>query len=380
MEWEMKKLLFGTTALVGAVAFTNAASAQSVSVGGALDLTISGYSEFEIEYADEDLGFTDGSSRQVVDPATGEVSTESTGSPREWFFNQDHEIRFLAVGVGDATGITYGIDLQLENAGGTDAGFDEAFIFFSGNFGRVQLGDEDGALSTLTISAVNVQRGTAGLDGGYRAVPSAFLFDSGEATKATYFTPNVAGFQAGVSYAIDADDRGTNGGENDVGDVFEFGANWQGTFANFDLGAFGGLTYADASGSGGDSGTAWTIGGLVGFAGFDLAGAYGDETGTDGVSEGNPFGDGARENFWQLGVGTEFAGVGVSVGYQRDTYAGGVGGAEPTTDTYVISADTGILPGVSLQGDVAYVDTDQDAAGVDDPDGVNAILRTNISF
>jgi hypothetical protein len=369
MEWEMKKLLFGTTALVGAVAFTNAASAQSVNVGGALDLTISGYSEFEIEYADEDLGFIDGSTDDDGEP---------DGDPREWFFNQDHEIRFLAVGVGDATGITYGIDLQLENAGGTDAGWDEAFIFFSGNFGRVQLGDEDGALSTLTISAVNVQRGTAGLDGGYRAVPSAFLFDSGEATKATYFTPNVAGFQAGVSYAIDADDRGTNGGENEVGDVFEFGANWQGTFADFDLGAFGGLTYADASGSGGDSGTAWTIGGLVGFAGFDLGGAYGDETGADGVSETSAFVSGDRENFWQIGVGGEFAGVGVSVGYQRDKYAAAAG-SEPTTDTYVISADTGILPGVSLQGDVAYVDVDPDGQPGDD-DGVNAILRTNISF
>jgi len=371
----MKKLLFGTTALAGALAFAGGATAQEISLGGALDLTISGVSEFEVEWADEDLGFT----------------SSDEDAPREWFFNQDHEVRFLAIGVGDATGITYGVDLQLEldTGDGENAQWDEAFIFVEGNFGRFELGDEDGATDTLTIAAQNIAAGTGGIDGAQRSVGAAFLFDSGEATKITYFTPLVAGFQAGVSYAIDGDDRGSNGGSNEIGDFIELGGNWQGAFGGFDLGVFGGAVFADAAGFGeeeddegilpddfvGDSGVAWTIGGLVGAYGFELAGAYGSEDGDDGVAEivGIAGGEFLRDNFWNIGIGTEFAGVAGSFTFQRDS-----GEDDETYDQFVFSADTGLLPGVSLQGDIPYVyiENDYDV----DESGVNAVARLAVSF
>ncbi len=339
----MKKLLLGTTAVAGAIALTGAAYAGELQLPGALDLRISGDSDFGIEYAEEDLDF-------------GE------DGPREFFFNQDHEIQFRATGVGDATGITYGVNLELEldTGEGTNAQWDEAWGFISGNFGEFRFGNEDSVVDILSIQASSNNAGTGGLDGNQRTVGDPKLSDSGEATKIIYYTPEIAGFQAGVNYAINEDDAGESAGSNEaISDLVELGGNWQGAFAGFDLGVFAGLAYGDDPDEG--SYTNWQIGGEVGFAGFSVAAHYADE-------DEDVFG---RDDHFGVGVGTEIAGFGASFAFQQDTFA------DEDQRQYVLSGDTGLLPGVSLAADAAWV---ENLEGDDDRDGFNILGELKIDF
>jgi hypothetical protein len=373
----MKKVLFGTTALVGALTLAHAAQAQSINVGGALDLSISGANDFGVEYAAEDL----------------------VGGGREWTFNQDTEIVFAADGVADTMDLAYGanIEVELETGGqgtellqpvfdedgnvtdfqttevgrrGSNVQFDEIWGYVEGTWGEVRFGNEDSAVDILNINGAFVAAGTGGIDGNQRSVIDPKVVDSGESTKVLYFTPNVAGFQAGASYSIRAGDFGetfATAATSDFSDVVEVGANWQGDFAGIGVGAFGGYVFGSADDDADDDLSNFQVGGSVSAYGIGLAGSYANEEGT------------ARDSFWNIGVGGEFAGVGLSFGYQSTSLEGD----DDNTDYFVFSGDVGLLPGVALRGDVAFADFDDldEGPGEDDfGDGINALLELRTVF
>ncbi len=361
----MKKLLLGTTALVGAVAFTSAATAQSVEVGGALDVSISGSTNFGVEYTDEDFDF-------------GVDDGEPNG--REFFFNQDHEIIFEADGVDDATGTRYGVSLALEAQDGTGAGFDTAWTYISGNWGEFRLGDDDAATDQLLITSTFVAAGSGGVDGDQRTVPTHNIEDSGASTKILYFTPEVAGFQGGVSYAIKGDDRGeepvfgsgadfdpTTGNliDSNTSDHIDLAANWQGSFGGADVGVYGGATFFSIDALD-ENATNYQFGGYGELFGIGLAGSIGFE---DEDLEAL----GGRDLFWNIGAGGDFAGVDLSFNFHQDDFEDA---DLETQEQYIVSASVPLLPGVSLGGDVAYV---SDYEGGDE-DGVNALLQLDTSF
>jgi len=343
------------------------ASAQTISLGGSLDLTIEGDSDFEIEFADDDLGFTDGG---------------DAPSPREWFLNQDHEIDFVARGVADAFPIEYGVDLQLEldTSDGTNADWDEAWIFLeSDRLGELRLGNEDDVydFTGFSLGAGTVARGTGGIDGDQRTAPEFELASSGEATKFIYFSPRFFGFAGAFSYAIDADDRGTNSGANEATDVTTLAGNYEGSLFGVDFGAFAGATRATVEG---DGEVGWAIGGLIGVFGVEIAGQYGDESGDfpgDESAVAPAFEDDLdgqpRENFWNVGIGSDIGNYGLSFNYQRDNFRGDLG-----RDNFIVGGDVGVLPGISLRGEAAYLDEDLQGGG--DRNGFNGLLQLAASF
>ena len=88
---------------------------------------------------------------------------------------------------------------------------DESYLFFKGDWGTVEIGDNDGAMSTMTYSGEKALSGTGGFDGGATKnvnVADAFGAPTGPSTvgatsddsKITYYTPDLSGFQLGVSY------------------------------------------------------------------------------------------------------------------------------------------------------------------------------------
>ncbi len=339
----MKRVVFVMVAAAGVAAGAGVGQAGELSVPGPLDLRISGDSDFGIEFADEDFGF-------------------GTDGPREFFFNQDHEIDFRATGVGDAVGIEYGVNLELEldASEGTNAQWDEAWGFVKGSFGEFRFGNEDSVVDILYIGGQSNNRGTDGLDGDQRAVGDPFLSDSDEATKIIYFTPQIAGFQAGIDYAINLEDAGENGGTNTaITDIIDAGANWEGSLAGFDVGAFAGLVFGDDPDEG--NFTNWQVGAQVGFGDFSVAASYADED--EDVFD--------RDNFWSVGVGGEIFDIGASFAFQQDEFA------DEDQRQYVLSADTGLLPGVSLGGELAFVENFE---GDEDADGLNALAQLNVSF
>ena len=89
------------------------------------------------------------------------------------------------------------------NGNAFDTSTDEAALFFSGNFGRWELGLEDGAEDVMFVGGPEAQAGTGGLDGDAPNLGVIEMSDTDDAAKITYFTPRVAGFQLGASFTPD---------------------------------------------------------------------------------------------------------------------------------------------------------------------------------
>ena len=123
----MKKILLGTTAIAAAALYAQAAQAQ-------ITVSLGGYTEFFGAYYDDD--------------APNRTDHE---------FQLETEIVVRADGKAD-NGLLYGAKVEFQNStGGTTknsgVGTDEASVYLSGTWGRLELGDFDGAADTLAIYA-----------------------------------------------------------------------------------------------------------------------------------------------------------------------------------------------------------------------------------
>lgn len=196
----MRKILLGTTAVVGAalmgMGVAQAQTAPTVRVGG--------YFEFTGGYVDDnfDTAATTGlpSSRSKVD------------------FRSDMEISVIVRGKA-ANGLSYGAEIELQmdnvtNAGGAGNGgvvdTDEMWGFVSSpTLGTLQFGDQDSAADQLKVAAPSVTNlgESGGWDefiapeaGGTRYILTT-INDGSDSTKIIYLSPQFFGFDFGVSYA-----------------------------------------------------------------------------------------------------------------------------------------------------------------------------------
>jgi outer membrane protein OmpU len=194
----MKRILLTGTALAGGMLFASVAQAQ-------ITVSLGGYTEFFAGFYDDD---------------------SSNRTNRE--FELETEIVVRADGKAD-NGLLYGAKIELQNstggAGATGVGTDEASVYLGGTWGRIELGDFDGAADTLKIYAplVGIEQidgdygdfaavtdPVSGLDFGGQPAFGIHIPNSGDATKAMYLTPRFAGFQAGISYTPESDSQAQN--------------------------------------------------------------------------------------------------------------------------------------------------------------------------
>ena len=335
-----KKVLLGTTAVIGASAIM-LPTAQA----GDLEVGLSGFM------------------RTLA--AFGDLEEESgVANSREFYFRNDSEVNVKASATDDETGLSYGATLELETDTSSTANTDESWIYISGGFGEVRLGDEDGASDNMKVGGFSVAAGTGGIDGaGEVATTAIALRNSSDSTKIRYDSPVIGGLQLGISYTPDGGHGGATenplDNNGDAEDIIEGGAVYSGSFGGVDVKAsIVGFTAdfengGDASGIGG--------GATVGFSGFTVGGGYFTED-NDGQGD---------QDVWNVGVGAALGPANVSVTYGVQDIDGG-----PEPENLVVSADVGILPGVALQGDVSFFDRD---VGGDD-DGVTGVARLSVSF
>jgi outer membrane protein OmpU len=355
------RLLLGSTALVGAsLLFAGAARAQD----GGLEVILGGFSEFGLTAATDDT--LDGSSRN-----------------HNYAFFNDHELIVRVNGVTDG-GINYGSKVEIEVGGepGGDVSIDEVGLFFSGNFGRVELGRDDGAEDLMFVGAEDAQAGTGGLDGDTANLGRIQFADSGDTIKATYFTPRVAGFQLGFSWTPDGDDnsngRGNtafNDGDDNRKDIGGGGVNWVGILGPVDLtlsavGIFAEVKGGDDQQSGGgfnDDQRAYAFGGLLGFGGLSFGASYNHQRGPT---------DDSDFEMVSLGLAYGFGPANVSVGAEQDWNDN-----SDNATIFVVSGDVGLLPGVTLKGDVSYnTDDPQHSEGGDADDTLAGVLTVQLDY
>ena len=254
----MKKILLGTTGLVGAALLASAASAETPKV------TLGGFSDFQAGWTNDDK----------------DAGVRSTG------FRNDNTVVVKVDGKTDA-GLGYGAQIDLEADTTADANnqglnASRTFTYLEGNFGRVELGSNKSVAATQRIDASTIAVATGGINGTWNhfvnlgtgttalgaAANHGFITSSklsGEhgsynligdettynATKASYYTPKFMGFQAGVSYTPQLADRGQTIGRSDTAgeaDVLDFGLGYEHAFGAIKLALSG--TYETANGRG----------------------------------------------------------------------------------------------------------------------------------
>ncbi len=369
----MKKILLGTTGLVAAAMFANAATAQTPKV------TIGGFADFQAGFVSDDLD----------------------GSERSHGFRNDTEVSVRVDGKSDA-GLGYGAVIDLEadvsaDADGEGVNASRTYVYLEGNFGRFELGSNQGAGATMRVDASSLAVATGGIDGAWTyfanspagvpfiTTPSlplehgSLLALGGETTdnvsKITYYSPRYSGFQLGISYQPDFADRGQLTSLTDVdagesGENLDVGVNYEGQWGEVSAAAAVTGQFGDGETAATEDLGAWNAGLNLGYAGFQLAGSYGDWDDSLGASS-------TDGDYWTLGLGYSYGAFGASATYMDSSYE--VGGADNDFDNLVLGADYQLAPGLVPYAELSFYDFD--AAGTaSDNDGTVFILGTQLSF
>lgn len=287
----MRKLLLGTTAVVGAALLSTGASAQT-----APTVRIGGYMDFSFTF------LSDSADRGVQTAIANRGPNGRT--PRATDFRSDMEIHVLVSGK-TAGGITYGarIEFQNDNFGGSGSGTgvdtDETWLFVSSpTLGTVRFGDTDAAAAVMQVRPPSIPvraRGTwwVARPGGFNYVQSG-VTDGSDTTKIVYLSPQFAGFDFGVSYAINAGegpraqfgtsaliDRDRQGRQNEITAALRYRGNFSGVgvAASFvAMTAESGVNQrepATAVNAGArNTMNAFSLGGTLAFQGFTFGGEY----------------------------------------------------------------------------------------------------------
>jgi len=185
----MRKLLLGTTALA-------AAATLSANVAVA-DVSISGYYEWKYQSTSSDITANDGTT-----------------------FGSDSEITFNFSNKTDS-GLTIGMTTEMTSDGG-DALMDESSVTISGGFGKIILGQNDGASTSYEVVSTSLpaEEIYAGIGTSNDLVLTNAAINNlaGDDNKISYHLPAMGGLTAGVSFQ--------NSGAAGSTDTTEFGAQY----------------------------------------------------------------------------------------------------------------------------------------------------------
>lgn len=337
----LRNALLGTTAMLGAAALV------APSTASAFEVNIRGFYNFNTVVGDL------------------EESGNAGGDPKDYDFVTDSEIHIQGVNTDDETGIRYGFLVEFETDPGTNERIDESWIFIDGAFGGFRLGNEDGAVDNSKIGAYNIAAGTGGIDGQGVVAPVRFApLNSGDSTKIRYDSPSIAGFTIHGSFTPAGGNEGNSVAQDGLTDYQEWVETalvYRGSFGGVDLQAGGTLGFNNGN-NGADDYMGYNLGAIVGFSGFRVAGSYWHD---DDAPAGDTTGITA-------GAAATLGPVDLSVTYASIIDADN----NQEGDNLVLSGTMGLLPGLSLHGDVAFFD--RDAGGNDD--GVTGVVRLRVAF
>jgi len=353
----MKKVLLGTTALLGVGSVAGAAQASD-----GIKLDVGGF--FQTVY------------QGVFDNKDHNHFGEGRNVDR---FLHNAEVHFKGETTLD-NGLTVGAQIELEGenaagAGGTSGNgdqIDKSFVYWSGGFGKVSIGSQDGPIAACPVFPPGATANFSGFSPaswgsndprGSNSVCSDTVSNS---QSIKYTTPNFAGFQLVLAYqpsgnAEDYTQPGVNGAGTPTHAVgtsshnfaayvtysyagegwgvdFGGGGSWQGKFN----GASNGVD----DGRSADYQTALN----VTFGGFAVGGIfeYYDNGGDD-------------NNAWIAGGGASYGVDAWTVGiqgshgtYDASTSGGQAGGGHDTLNRVILTGSYEMGPGVLLDAELGY--------------------------
>ena len=387
----MKKILLGTSALVGVAAFAGAASAQGADP---ISLSVGGKFEGYVTFQDADNYGRAGTA----------LDYGSTG------ITEDSELYFDGETTLD-NGLTVGVAIDMEVSGAT-TNQDEAYAYVSGGFGEVQAGTKDQVTAQFATApggyaapfsegfatAAVPYRGAANLGaaggaagvansvaltggtafatsvavtngwGNHAASALTFTNGSDDAT-VTYISPNMAGFQIGASFTPNV--TGAAGMANTAGswhNRMDVAAMYSGSMSGADISGDLGYTTRNNPGVGQDDPTVLQGGLSVGMAGFTMGGRY--------VSR--DLASGADQDTWIMGLGYATGPYDVGLNYVDGSWEN-TGVADDDADAWELRGSYAMGPGVSLIASAFMVDYEDGSANTDN-DGTGVSTGLQLSF
>jgi len=216
----MRKILLGTTAVVGA-ALLGATAAQAQT---APTVRVGGFMATMFNYVNDDLDKAAGAGTSTGVAGAGTVSRDKMD------FRNEIEVHVFVTGKA-ANGLSYGavIEFQNDNSGASGSGsavdLDEAYVFISSpTLGTIRFGEEDSAASLMQVRHPSITGmgsdgdwddgilGTQARTGGGPSLLTG-INDGNDSTKIVYLSPQFFGFDFGVSFSPNAGEgeRITNG-------------------------------------------------------------------------------------------------------------------------------------------------------------------------
>lgn len=405
----MKKLLL-TTALVG-VAFVATPAMAEVELG------LGGHFKGYVTWNDQDEDgavWADANADGVVD--AGEVG--GGVEARSFDMVRDTEIHFTGETTLD-NGLTVGFHAE-NTADGGEFATQESYAYFAGNWGRVNVGAEDGAAYLLQVAAPAADSNIDGIrqyvnpvnyaladdgvldangDGTADGVGFDFTAltgtaidyaqdDTGYADKLTYISPVFNGFQAAASYTFDTEDLGTGYAdsfgvrqddlEDDFGEAWELAGRYEGVFNAVRLALGAGYTRVnveeDATAAvSTDDQDSWNLGANVGFGPFNVGAVYVETNDLAGANN-------IDNETWVIGADYTTGPFVIGASY----YSGNLdlnNTDELDTDRFSGGVTYTYGPGMSFRGSVHHVEHEADGfANGDDMDATSLLLGTQINF
>jgi len=372
----MKKILLGTTAIIGAALLAAPASAEVVN-GNGLQLKITGYIEFLAGYISED---------------------NDSAADRDYEIEDRSELNFLVNGKTD-TGLTYGGKVGFENiSAGNGLTVDEVWVEVGGGWGRVVLGDDDDALDGFK----QAPPGIGGADGSFDrfiiggAPQTGNGVSNSDATKIGYYTPDFGGFKAGITFTPNessngrtifrSDSRTVTSTTNftatvdpvtgavtvtpntstqfDLTEKVSIGAQYAGAFGAAKVQVGGGFTGADNSAPGGQDLEVYALGGRVGFGAITV--------GAQWVHQENFT---ANDDLDRYNFGAEY-GLGAWT-FGANYYIADFDTNSDTDHALGFGAEYTVAPGLVVRGDATFFDAE---SRTPDNDGTVLTLRTRVNF
>ncbi len=365
----MRKILLATSALVVFAGAAQAAEAPiQVTVGGSVDFRAALFHEAE--------------------------NTDNVGAtPRRGNdFQTEYRLNIAADGKASG-GIEYGAKISLYN--GEDAGtdtdgadsdvrVDQAYVYMSGAWGKVLMGDEHGATDLLIIAPTVGEGQIAGSYTNFTDPATLTVFqptyvDATEnTTKITYYTPKVGNanhkVQLGASFAPNPEQgaavnkydatSGAAGGSyrNQIEAVIQY----TGTVENVNLALAPILVTAEGDGAKAAAPVrdymAWGIGGQAAYAGFTFGASF-----VDAGNCGTRVGEDKQQDVLTLGLKYEFDKVAMAVNYMNgEGYSGSTFTNTPAA-TYIddfsafgVGATYTWFPGLTTAADAVFFDQKRD--------------------
>lgn len=283
-------------------------------------------------------------------------------------------------------GLTVGAHFEMEADEDDNMDVEESYVYFSGDWGRVNFGAEDSAAYLLQVAAPSADSNVDGLrqyiSGGLNV--TRLDYDqaiSGKDEKVTYLSPVFGGAQLGLSYTPESGETdnniGTNAQENqndDTGSVYDVALRYEGSMdsVSYTLGA--GYTHAEleadaAAAPTRDDRQAFNIGADVDFGAFGLGVVYTeDDMETAGANN--------EQETWVIGADYTVGAYKLGASYLNQESE-----VPATTETEDDRFTAGVVysygPGMSFRGSVSYRETDTAAA---DSEVTSVLLGTQINF